>query len=536
MSTRILMLCILILSRVTAGTGDTLRIPASVLKDKIAGGWAGKMIGVTYGAPTEFRALGRTYEDSIRWTPANIGESSWQDDIYVQLTFMMTMDKHGIDAPMAVYQEMLAKAGFMLWHANVQTRKNYFDGILPPASGRPEFNPHADDIDFQIEADYIGLMHPAMPASASVLARSIGSIMNYGDGLYGGMFMAALYTEAYFQNDIRNIITAALGSLPSGSNYARIVRDVITLHDAYPNDWREAWAQLQAKWGKDHFCEAGWDFNIDATLNGAYIVMGLLYGEGDPYRTMEVTTRCGQDSDCNPSSAMGILGVIYGFSGLPAEMQNGVRAAADSLFVNTTYSFNTAVERTMHYAQQFAVRNGGALSDSLVTIVRQKHEAPPLEVSFPNTVVKSQSPVFDKGPWKKRGAWRTATREDWKTKRHVPHSMTADTRGSALTFTFNGSGAAIVGNWVKDGGTADIALDGKFVRTIDTYFHYSNQEHDNMVLWHVFGLPEGKHTVTVTVRGEHRKESKGSAVYITKAVVFASAPKPSAVYRFPFEH
>ena len=26
----------------------------------------------------------------------------------------------------------------------------------------------------------------------------------------------------------------------------------------------------------------GTSFNIDAKLNGAYIVMGLLYGEGDP--------------------------------------------------------------------------------------------------------------------------------------------------------------------------------------------------------------------------------------------------------------
>ena len=34
-------------------------IKPEVLKDKIAGGWAGKMIGVTYGAPTEFRAQGK---------------------------------------------------------------------------------------------------------------------------------------------------------------------------------------------------------------------------------------------------------------------------------------------------------------------------------------------------------------------------------------------------------------------------------------------------------------------------------------------
>ena len=60
-------------------------ITPEVLKDKIAGGWAGKMVGVTYGAPTEFRAQGRTYEDSIKWKPADIRGSMWQDDIYVQL-------------------------------------------------------------------------------------------------------------------------------------------------------------------------------------------------------------------------------------------------------------------------------------------------------------------------------------------------------------------------------------------------------------------------------------------------------------------
>ena len=72
-------------------SGEEFRsIKPEVLKDKIAGGWAGKMIGVTYGAPTEFRALGRTYEDPIKWKPEDIKGSMWQDDIYVQLTFLMS--------------------------------------------------------------------------------------------------------------------------------------------------------------------------------------------------------------------------------------------------------------------------------------------------------------------------------------------------------------------------------------------------------------------------------------------------------------
>src|SRR5450759_919660 len=204
-------------------------IKPDVLKDKIAGGWAGKMIGVTYGAPTEFRAQSKILADSIKWKPSDIKGSMWQDDIYVQLTFMMTMDKFGIDAPAKKFQEMFAKAGYQLWHANVQARKNYYDSIFAPQSGMPENNFHADDIDFQIEADYLGFMSPGMPQTAAKIADKIGHIMNYGDGVYGGIFVGALYSQAFFSNNIPGIIDYALKSIPAESDYSRIVKDVIML-------------------------------------------------------------------------------------------------------------------------------------------------------------------------------------------------------------------------------------------------------------------------------------------------------------------
>ena len=71
------------------------------LRDKIAGGWAGKMIGVAYGGPKEFRAKGETYEKEIEWKPSFVAQSLRQDDIYVQLSFMMAMDKYGIDDAVA---------------------------------------------------------------------------------------------------------------------------------------------------------------------------------------------------------------------------------------------------------------------------------------------------------------------------------------------------------------------------------------------------------------------------------------------------
>jgi hypothetical protein len=510
------------------------KISPDVLKDKIAGGWAGKMIGVTYGAPTEFRAQSRIYEDSIRWKPSDIKGSMWQDDIYVQLTFLMSMDKYGIDAPAKKYQEMFAKAGYQLWHANMQARKNYYDSIFAPVSGTPEYNLHADDIDFQIEADYIGFMCPGMPQRASGIADKIGHIMNYGDGVYGGIFVAALYSEAYFESDIPKIIEIALRSIPSESDYYKVIRDVINLHNHYPADWRPAWKELEDKWGDTDICGAGSPFNIDAKLNGAYIVMGLLYGEGDPVKTLEISTRCGQDSDCNPSNAMAVLGVIKGFSGLPVEMQDGVKAIGDSTFIHTSYFFNSAVKSTYRYALDFISASGGKVTGNKIFIKTEEPSASAAEVSFPDLVFDRKISIFDKAAWKFTGKWDAYKISSGRDNQIRDQSMFTDKKGDELIINFSGTGISLEGNWYRDGGKADIYVDGTLHRTIDTYYDFANQQHTESI-WHVLNLKPGDHTLRVVVKGEKRLESAGSRVYITSATIFKTAPKKNEAFKFSFE-
>lgn len=508
-------------------------IKPETLKDKIAGGWAGKMAGVSYGAPTEFRAQGKTYEDPITWEPSDIKGSLRQDDIYVQLTFLMAMDKYGINAPSKKYQELLAKAGYPLWHANMQARKNYYDSIFAPLSGSPEYNIHADDIDFQIEADYIGFMCPGMPNTAIGIADKIGRIMNYGDGIYGGVFVAALYAEAFFENNISAIVEKALLSVPSGSDYYKIIKDVIKLNKQYPDDWRAAWNELENKWGNVDICGAGSTFNIDAKLNGAYIAMGLLYGQGDPMKTLEISTRCGQDSDCNPSNALAVIGVIKGFSGLPAGIQEGVKAISDSTFIHTTYSFNTAVESTYNYALGLIEKDGGKTKGGKILIKKQEPEEALLEIAFPDMVFDKNISVFENNTWSKKGKWqinKVTGRDGTKSNQ----SVFSDTKGDELKLTFTGTGIALYGNWFKDGGKADVFLDGKLHRTIDTYYFFANQQHTECI-WHITGIQPGEHTMKLVVLGEKRPESEGAKVYITAAKIFRTDKKINEDYRFSFE-
>jgi ADP-ribosylglycohydrolase len=515
---------------------ESRTIKTELLRDKIAGGWAGKMLGVTYGAPVEFRALCKTFEDPITWVPKDVIGSKWQDDLYVQLTFLMTMDQYGIDAPAKKFQEQFAKAGYELWHANVQARKNYFDSIFPPQSGHPDYNIHADDIDFQIEADYIGFMCPGMPQTAKKLADKVGHIMNYGDGVYGGIFIGALYSQAYFETDISKVIQQALISIPAESDYAKIINDVILLHNHYPADWRASWKELEEKWGSTHICEAGAAFNIDAKLNGAYVIMGLLYGEGDPVKTMEVTARCGQDADCNPSNALAVLGVIKGLSGLPKEYREAVQNMGDTLFIHTDYTFNKAVDQTIKYAKELAIQNGGSATENELTIKVQPNQTYPLEIAFPKLVFDHKVSVFEKNRWQFKGQWKTfnTNNEDANNALYDEAKFSSET-GNEAVLNFEGTGISVCGNWHRECGKADIYIDGELKRTIDEYFWFAKQIHNDMDLYHITNLRNEKHTLRVVVKGEKRPEAAAANIYLSKAIIFKYEDKKNENFKFSFQ-
>src|SRR5262249_20797394 len=154
----------------------------------------------------------------------------------------------------------------------------------------PLYNLHVNDIDFQIESDFVGLMTPGLPAQANRYAARVGRLMAYGDGLYGGLFVASLYAAAFFEASPRALVGQALRSLPAERGSAAAVRDVIAWH-AEDAEGRATGRRIEDKWAKDAACPSGAlePFDIAARLNGAYVVMGLLYGGGDLERTMDVT-------------------------------------------------------------------------------------------------------------------------------------------------------------------------------------------------------------------------------------------------------
>ncbi len=379
------------------------RLPMSEYVDKMKAGWIGQMVGVGWGAPTEFKWKGVIIpEDKVpKWKPGMVNQF-WQDDIYVEMTFMQTLEDYGFDVSIRQAGIDFANSDYRLWHANVAARDNLREGIAPPDSSHPQFSRCADDIDYQIEADYSGLIAPGMPQIALELGEKFGRLMNYGDGLYAGQFVGAMYTQAFFETDIINIIKAALESIPAKSQYAEMVRDMLQWYREEPDDWQKVWHQVEEKYHKNadythSKCSAPGGtnkFSIDAKLNGSYILMGLLYGKGNLDDTMVIAMRCAQDSDCNPSNAGGVLFTTIGFDRLPERFVS--KLDPKGKFSYSRYDFPGLVEVSKKLVRQAVVRAGGRIErdssgeEVLVILVKPVVPSELMQVKKPGPIANSR--------------------------------------------------------------------------------------------------------------------------------------------------
>ncbi|MFA6125820.1 MAG: ADP-ribosylglycohydrolase family protein [Bacteroidales bacterium] len=460
---------------------DNAILSANSLKDKIKGGWAGQTIGCTFGGPTEFKFKGTMIQDyqQMVWYDDYIKEifesdPGLYDDVYMDLTFMEVLERVGLKAPADSFAVSFAHDSYKLWHANQAARYNILNGIMPPASGHWMNNPHADDIDFQIEADFAGMMSPGMINTAAEICDRTGHIMNYGDGWYGGVFMAGMYATAFISDDIELIVEEGLKPIPEKSRFYQAISDIIKWHRQYPADWKQCWFEFEKKHTSEKGCPEGVfnAFNIDASVNAAYVVIGLLYGENDFFKTMDIATRCGQDSDCNPATAAGILGVILGYEKIPAFWKPAIEKVQDLKFPYSDLTLNQVYNLSYKHANELIRQNGGDLTSENVTIKVQKPQPLRLEQSFEG--------MFP-------------TKELLVRKDFLEESINID---------FTGNGIVVLGNVKSQCGVAasdftallDVYIDGARVEQVRMPYDFIIRKYD---IYHKYLLKNGVHKLEI---------------------------------------
>lgn len=313
------------------------------LREKVEGAWLGRVAGCLLGKPLEgirtddlryllkatgndplgryilqadltdeicgkvkFRLRGRCWADTIDSAPVD-------DDTNYTVLAAQLLEKHGRDfTPEDVAGVWLAcqpKSAYCT--AERVAFVNFVNGYLPPDSAVHK-NPFREWIGAQIRADYFGYINPGDPEAAAGMAWRDASVSHVKNGVYGGMFVAAMLACAAVSGDVKDVIAGGLAEIPARSRLYAEVTELLQMHTDGKTA-RDCIAWIHRRYdehNQHHWCH---------TVSNALIVaLALLYGEKDFGKTICLAVGCGFDTDCNGATAGSVLGMMLGAAGIPA--------------------------------------------------------------------------------------------------------------------------------------------------------------------------------------------------------------------------
>ena len=238
-------------------------------------------------------------------------------------------------------------------------------------------------------------------------------------------------------------------------------------------------------------------FDIDAKINSAYVAMGLLYGQKDFFRTIDIAARCGQDSDCNAATAAGILGVVLGYENIPEMWRESLYEVSDLSFAYTDVSLNKLYDLSLGQALKVIKQQGGKVKGDDVVIKLQQPVAVRYEKAF-----EGHFPV---------------------EKRPINGSLKDE-----LKYTFCGNGFVQKGSVLCEDKSyvakVELYIDGKLVETANLPVANSTSIDDRRVdLFHRYQLEDKEHEVTLKCLNAR----DDAQIYVGDVLIYASQPRES---------
>ena len=321
-----------------------MKLSKKTFYDKVLGCWMGKNIGGTLGAPVEFR---RQFNDFIFYTHDLNGEPLPNDDLDLQLIWLKCVEDYGIN----ITARELAEYWLAYQVANYSeygiAKTNLKAGFMPPLSGIIG-NEYKDSNGAFIRSEIWACMCPGRPDLAVQYAYE-DAIVDHGngEGVYGAMWTAAMESAAFVESDLRKLVEIGKSYIPSDCGVVKAIDTAIECYDK-GMDWKDTRDLLMEKFRgavlfnvaelcSDRDREKGFDkgpIGYDNPLNMAFIVAGMLYGEGDFEKVLCTTVNMGEDTDCTAGTAGSIFGIIYGYSNIPQKWVDPIGHSIQTICCN----------------------------------------------------------------------------------------------------------------------------------------------------------------------------------------------------------
>jgi len=339
-----------------------LGVDKSTVRQKIAGGWLGRVAGCILGKPVEGwshekikQKLIEIREYPLKYyfppeifkydkcklplTRGNIQYAERDDDTDYTILNLHIIEVYGREFTTDhVAKEWLMHLPYQCTYtAERVAYRNLVLGLRPPATAI-FLNPYREWIGARIRADIWGYVCPGEPEKAAELAYRDAILSHTKNGIYGEMFIAATIAAAFSVDTPLEAIEVGLSEIPRTSRLVEAIEYVMDLYRRNVS-WEEVLRSIITEYGKYH--------PVHVINNTAITIAALLWGEGDFSRTITLAVMSGWDTDCNGATAGSIAGVLYGIEGIQERWWKVFNNTIRSAVVGFDYSKLTdLIERT----------------------------------------------------------------------------------------------------------------------------------------------------------------------------------------------
>jgi ADP-ribosylglycohydrolase len=311
------------------------------LTDRLRGAWAGRAAGCLLGKPVEkipragiraiasetgnwpvrgyFTAVGLSAGTAAAWpwnrrsAPTslveNIAGMPEDDDLNYPLLNLALLERRADelcteDVATAWIADLPAGRVFTAERA---AYRNLLLGV-PLAQVALRRNPFREWIGALIRGDVFGWAHPGDPWAAARLAWRDASLSHTRNGVYGGLWAAALASLAVVVEDVQEVLEGAARVVPAGSELA----EAISFGTGVGRQPLELEARLDAL--HDRYGHLHW---VHVLNNAATIACALAGSRGDFTTGVGLAVMAGWDTDSVGATVGSVLGGLLGADRLP---------------------------------------------------------------------------------------------------------------------------------------------------------------------------------------------------------------------------
>jgi hypothetical protein len=328
--------------------------------------------------------LGGTTKDEYNYGSwFSTGRMNSDDDQHIDFFNQFLLNKYG---PSIAYEEVkkewMAKnvSDFGAGHDAIAVMRD--KNLMAPQCGKRDHGDYGHWLaECYIEHETMGAAFPGMPKKSAEYTEKLSHLTGEGDNVQWGYYWSAAHALAFFESDIRVVAQKALDILPANCRPREMYDICLALKAKYPNDWRAAVKELWTDHWSAPYAVGYSSIMLAADPNNGTVLLSILYGNNDYLTTLKIASLAGGDGDCTASTVGGLLGIIKGMAGTPAEFKDRIYVNGKGVWINDTahafsikkdykiqWTYDEIVDMYQQNAESMILAFGGSVSTNGYTI------------------------------------------------------------------------------------------------------------------------------------------------------------------------